>query len=178
MTVEFGLVRATDIQAFGQPGQRTFRLRLVGEGGETGSIWLEKEQLQALSLAMKQMLAQLEYEQEPPAADAGDFPASADHDLRAGRLGMGFFPADRTVVLYAYEIGAADDDDDPAIRARFSQEQCASLVVNLDEIIAGGRPICPLCAAPIEPTGHACIRSNGHSHQPIPRENQPDDSND
>jgi uncharacterized repeat protein (TIGR03847 family) len=168
MTAEFGLALAIDAQSFGQPGERTFRLRVVGESSDTASIWLEKEQLQALSLALKQMLAQLEYDQEPPPPSLGDFPASAGHDFRAGRLGMGFHPADRTIVLYTYELGSAsEDDDDPTLRVRLTQEQSASLTSVLDEIIAGGRPICPLCGAPME-GNHACIRSNGHSKQPIP----------
>lgn len=168
MTAEFGMARGVDVQAFGQPGQRTFRLRIVGEGADTASIWLEKEQLQALSLALKQMLAQLEYDQEPPAADVGEFPVSADHDFRAGKLGMGFHEEDRSVVLFTYELGRSEDDDEAALHVRISQEQSASLVVSLDEIIAGGRPVCPLCGMPIEASGHACIRSNGHSKQPIP----------
>jgi len=175
MTSEFGLARGIDVQAFGQPGQRTFRLRIVGSGSETASIWLEKEQLQALSLALRQMLSQLEYDQEPPAAGVGEFPVTADHDFRAGRLGMGFQPDDRTVVLLTYEIGATEDDDDPTLRMRLSQEQSASLILNLDEIIAGGRPTCPLCGAPVEASGHACIRSNGHSKQPIPDEHAGED---
>jgi uncharacterized repeat protein (TIGR03847 family) len=168
MTTEFEQGRAIDVQAFGQPGQRTFRLRIVGQASETASIWLEKEQLQALSLALKQMLAQLDYEEDPPNADVGDFPASADHDFRAGRLGMGFQPSDRTVVLFVYEIGAPEDEEAPTLRVRLDQEKCASLTVNLDDIIAGGRPQCPLCGMPMEAVGHACIRSNGHSKQPIP----------
>jgi uncharacterized repeat protein (TIGR03847 family) len=175
MTSDFGLARAIDIQSFGQPGQRTFRLRVAGSGAETASVWLEKEQLQALSLALRQMLAQLEYDQEPPPADVGEFPITADHDFRAGRLSMGFHPDDRTVVLFTYELGATDDDDEPTLRVRLTQEQSASLIVNLDEIIAGGRPTCPLCGAPIDAAGHACIRSNGHSKQPIPDERAGDD---
>jgi uncharacterized repeat protein (TIGR03847 family) len=177
MTTDFGVAKAVDAQSFGQPGQRTFRLRIIGESQESASLWLEKEQLQALSLALKQMLAQLEYNDEPPEADAGDFPVVADHDFRVGRLGMGFNAADRTVILYTYEIGAADDDDaEPSIRVRLTQEASASLSAKLDDIVAGGRPVCPLCGSPIEPSGHACVRSNGHSQQPIPDEQSDDES--
>lgn len=115
------------------------------------------------------MLAQLEYDKDPPAADVGEFPASAEHDFRVGRMGMGFDASDRTVVLYMYEIGV-EDEEEPTLRARISQENSASLSVQLDEIIAGGRPICPLCGLAMEATGHACVRSNGHSKQPIPDE--------
>jgi uncharacterized repeat protein (TIGR03847 family) len=172
---DFGVAQRVDAQAFGQPGQRTFRLRVIGSAAESASLWMEKEQMQALSMALKQMLSQLEYDDTPPPADVGEFPVVADHDFRVGRMGMGFNPADRTVVLYTYEIGV-EDDDDPTLRVRLTQEQCASLGVQLDEIIAGGRPLCPLCGLAIDPEGHACVRSNGHSKQPIPEEDADDES--
>lgn len=175
MTVEFGVARGIDAQAFGQPGQRTFRLRVVSDGGASASLWLEKEQMQALSMALKQMLAQLEYDQEPPTADVGEFPVVADHDFRVGRMGMGFSATDRTVVLYTFELGVDEDEEDPTLRVRLTQEQSTSLAVQLDEIIAGGRPVCPLCGLPMDRDGHACVRSNGHSKQPIPEENQDDE---
>jgi uncharacterized repeat protein (TIGR03847 family) len=173
VTADFGLARGIDSQVFGQPGQRTFRLRIVGAQSETASVWLEKEQMQALSLALKQMLGQLEYVAEPPLADVGEFPVAADHDVRVGRMGMGFNAPDRTVILYLYEAGL-EDDDDPTVRVALTQEQCASLLAQLDEVIASGRPICPLCGSPIDADGHMCVRSNGHSKQPIPDEDEGD----
>lgn len=173
MTVDFGIARGIDAQTFGQPGERTFRLRILGVSAESASLWMEKEQIQALSMALKQMLSQLEYKEQPPAADAGDFPTVAQHDFRVGRMGMGFNADDRTVLLYTYEIGV-EDEDDPTLRVRLTQEQCASLGEQLDDIIVGGRPVCPLCGVAMSPTGHACVRSNGHSKQPIPDE-EPDD---
>jgi len=175
MTVEFDVARGIDAQTFGQPGQRTFRLRIAGGAGQSASLWMEKEQMQALSLALKQMLAQLEYDEEPPHAEVGEFPTVADHDFRVGRMGMGFNASDRTVVVFAFEIGVDEDDDEPTLRVRLTQEHCASLSAQLDEIIAGGRPVCPLCALPIDASGHACVRSNGHSRQPIPDESNDDE---
>jgi uncharacterized repeat protein (TIGR03847 family) len=175
MTIEFGVARGIDAQSFGQPGQRTFRLRVLSANSESASLWMEKEQMQALSIALKQMLSQLEYSESPPPASAGDFPVVADHDFRVGRMGMGFNASDRTVVLYTFELGAGDaDEDEPTLRARLTQEQSASLSVQLDDIIAGGRPVCPLCALPMD-EAHACIRSNGHSKQPIPEEPSDDE---
>src|SRR5437879_6300337 len=161
MTMEFGVARGIDAQAFGQPGQRTFRLRIVGADGQSASLWMEKEQMQALSLAIKQMLGQLEYNQEPPPPDVGEFPNVAEHDFRVGRMGMGFNPSDRTVVLYTYELGV-EDEDDPSLRVRLTQEQCASLGLQLDEIIAGGRPGCPLCGLAMAAAHHAQTMAAAH----------------
>jgi uncharacterized repeat protein (TIGR03847 family) len=175
MTIEFGVAHGIDAQSFGQPGQRTFRLRVLGASGESASLWMEKEQMQALSIALKQMLSQLEYSDEPPPASAGDFPVVAEHDFRVGRMGMGFNASDRTVVLYTFELGAGDaDEDEPTLRARLTQQHSASLSVQLDDIISGGRPVCPLCALPMD-EAHTCIRSNGHSKQPIPEEPSDDE---
>ncbi len=177
MSTDLGVARGIDAQAFGQPGQRTFRLRIVGEDGDTASLWMEKEQLQALSLALKQMLGQLDYNADPPAADAGAFPVVAAHDFRVGRMGMGFNAADGTVALYLYEVNV-EDEDDPTLRARVTREQCASLSAQLDDIVAGGRPACPLCGLAMEAGGHACVRANGHSKQPIPDEEAGGDEDD
>jgi uncharacterized repeat protein (TIGR03847 family) len=133
--------------------------------------------MQALSLALKQMLSQLEYDSEPPPSSVDDFPPGASQDFRVGRMGMGFNSADRTVILYLYEAGL-DEDDEATLHARLSQEQCASLGASLDEIIAGGRPVCALCGAPMDASGHMCVRTNGHSNQPIPESEAGDDGED
>ena len=177
MTIELGLATAIDAQAFGQPGQRTFRLRLLGEQSEAASLWVEKEQLQALSLALKQMLAQLDFEAAAPVAGIAEFPVVAEHDFRVGRMGMGYSPSDSTIVLFTYEIGV-EDEEEPTLRVRLSQAQSSTLGEQLDEIIAGGRPVCPLCGLPMEPGGHACVRTNGHSKQPIPDEESDDDESE
>ena len=46
------------VEAIGEPGQRRFRFMAV-VGGDTFIIWMEKQQLQALGLALEQMLEQL-----------------------------------------------------------------------------------------------------------------------
>ncbi len=165
MTIDFGLARGIDAQSFGQPGQRTFRLRVVGAAFESASLWMEKEHLQALSLSLQQVLSELKHEAAPQPADVGEFPDTADHDFRVGRIGIGLSPSDRTVIL---QVGEPGEGEDYKLRFRLTLDHCASLVVQLIGIIAAGRPRCPLCGLPIDPTGHTCSRSNGHSREPIP----------
>ncbi len=168
---DLGLAREVDAEAIGEPGKRVFRLRVVGEHGEAASVWLEKEQLQALALAIRQVLAQLNYQEEAGVAPhrISDFPEQVDAECKAGRMGMGYSEPDRSLVLFVYEIGA-DEDAEPTMILRISQDQATSLGHVLEEIIAGGRPICFLCGSPIDPGGHVCARANGHFDQPIPKE--------
>lgn len=166
MTADFGYARRIDAESFGEPGQRTFRLRIEGSGGETATLWVEKQQVQALELALRQMLTQLEH--GPTAApDMTGFPQDPEHEFRVGRMSMGYDPADKRVILQAYELTAGDDAE-PEITTKLLADQCAALRAKLSEIIAGGRPICPLCEGPIDASGHSCIRSNGHREDPIP----------
>jgi uncharacterized repeat protein (TIGR03847 family) len=173
MTFELGLALHVDAETFGSPGERTFRLRLAGAAGDTAGLWMEKQQFIALSLAMAQVLSQIRFEEATGSTSAFSFPESLDHEFKVGRMAVGLDAADKTVALYAYDITADEDDSDPTLRVRLSLEQCALLRPQLEEIVVQGRPLCALCQQPVDSSGHACIRSNGHSSEPIPDEGPP-----
>ncbi len=169
MTVDLGTAQSVDAESFGQPGERTFRLRIIGAGKESASLWVEKEHLQALSLAFSQILSQFGRADASAGQGAAEFPQAVDHDLRIGRMGIGFDPADRSFVLQVYEL-ESDEDASPALNVRLRLEHCAALNGQLIRIISAGRPVCPLCGSPVNADGHACVRANGHSQQPIPEQ--------
>jgi uncharacterized repeat protein (TIGR03847 family) len=129
---------------------------------------MEKQQFQALNLAFAQVLAQIDYNERASPSDLSDFPITAEHDFRVGRIGLGFDMSERTVVLDTYEIGNEEEDAEATLRVRLSPGQCAFLVEQLSDIIAKGRPQCPLCGASIDGDQHICIRANGHMRLPIP----------
>ena len=54
---ELGRAELLDAEAIGQPGNRRFRIYARSSRG-TASLWLEREQMEALSLAIDQLLAQ------------------------------------------------------------------------------------------------------------------------
>lgn len=175
MTADFGTARAIDAQAQGEPGARTFQLRIIGSNFESASLWLEKQQMQALSLALTQVLTQI----GRPNRDSegiSSFPEGPDHDFRVGRMAIGFDPSTGTVVLHVFDLSRDEDEGEPDVQVRVTSDACASLNSVLQEIIASGRPQCPLCGVPLDPAGHACIRANGHTKQPIPDDRVDDDS--
>lgn len=174
MSIELGLARAIDAESFGQPGQRTFRLRILGQNSESASLWMEKEQFQALALAFGQVLSELRHSGPPKDTPVLEYPEIADHDFKVGRMALSIDTATRTVVLYLSDIEAAESDD-PTLRVGVTNDHCAALREQLDEIVSRGRPVCPLCHAPMDEAGHACIRGNGHSSQPIPDEHAGDE---
>jgi uncharacterized repeat protein (TIGR03847 family) len=163
---DFGKVDTFEAEAIGQPGQRTFRLRIRNQT-DAASIWLEKEQLAALSLAIRQILAQVSggkmTEPRSPSALSPDFPSQPSLELKVGRLGLGYDASEATLVLFAYELEEEHKEDSPPFfTCRVSQEQSRALCDMADAVVTAGRPICPLCDGPIDPEGHVCPRSNGH----------------
>ncbi len=170
MVIDFGVAQGIEARSAGTPGQRTFHLCILGEAGQSASLKLEKQHLVGLQTGLRALLAQIRHQEAPEVRGAVRLPPTVDYDFPVGQLGIGFSSADRTIVLEARELEVEDSRDAVTIRARFTPSQGASLAAQLEEIIAAGRPICPLCWAPIDPEGHVCVKSNGHSQQPIPRE--------
>jgi uncharacterized repeat protein (TIGR03847 family) len=173
---DFGRAERLEPEAIGEPGQRTFRLRALS-GNDTASLWLEKEQLAALTLAIRQLLEQTSSGETPaePAAPAPDaaFPDQAQVDFKIGRLGLGYDEAKRMVVIFAYAEGEAEEEDkekSPTFSCQVTRGQCRSFAERAEEVISAGRPICLLCGAPLDRGGHKCQRRNGHSPRPIPTE--------
>lgn len=184
---DFGPVDLVQADAVGVPGNRRFRLR-ARAGADFALIWVEREQVQALALALEQLLAQvqLQRQERPVAADAGhildDFPPSPRLEFTAGRMGLGYDEERDLAVLELTDIQAnLDDDDDeeealPGLPApddtpdvltltlRFRRGQAAALKEQCETTLKAGRPRCPLCGAPMAADGsHFCIRANGHA---------------
>jgi uncharacterized repeat protein (TIGR03847 family) len=68
--------------------------------------------------------------------------------------------ADR-VVLIAEE--ATEDEEGGAIgRFVITREQAAAMAVHTETLVSAGRPPCPLCGHPLNPSGHTCPKTNGH----------------
>ena len=64
-------------------------------------------------------------------------------------------------ILAAFET--SDDEDGPdVLRVRVTAATARSFVRQAAEVIASGRPPCPLCGQPLDKQGHICPRRNGH----------------
>jgi len=168
MMINFGVAPHIEAQATGSPGQRTFQLRILGEANQSASFKLEKEFLLGLRMGLYEVLAKTSHRRKSEAAGVVYFPPTPDYDFPVGALGLGL--SDGKIVLEVRQLEAEEDQDTTVIRTQFMLEQGATLATQLDEIIAAGRPICSLCKSPIDPEGHVCAKSNGHSQQPVPEE--------
>jgi uncharacterized repeat protein (TIGR03847 family) len=147
----------------GEPGQRMFFLQ-ARQDATVVTLKCEKQQVGALAEYLSGLLEDL------PTVDPDSVPTLLQvvepivTEWPIGTLAVAWDEnADRMVLvaeeLLDEEAAAAGAD---AGQARFSlkREQVAGFVTRARELVAGGRPPCPLCGAPLDPQGHACPRLN------------------
>lgn len=150
-------------EALGEPGQRRFRLMAV-IGDETRIVWLEKEQLRRLGQALEQVLENLP-DRGPDiasvSASIADFQLDSRHQIRAGRMELGYDEHRHRLIILAHDL-EAEDVGSPAFVCRLSPGQARELAEEAAVVVSAGRPICPLCGRPMAPTGHSCEKQNGH----------------
>lgn len=160
---EFNNVTSLRAEALGEPGQRTFRI-LVDGGASTAVIWLEKEQLFQLALAMHRLVATLPEGQSDQSerVEEGSATLPSQLEFKLGKLALGHDPASENFVIDAHDV-ESDEDAPPVLRVRGDRSQIESFAEEAIKVCAAGRPMCPLCGGPIDRTGHPCPRTNGHA---------------
>jgi uncharacterized repeat protein (TIGR03847 family) len=167
--IEMHPVSRITVGAVGPPGQRVFLLQ-ASHSHETITLKIEKEQAQVLGQGIDQLLDELA-ERFPREISKMEEPLSSEFMLREpieplfviGQMGLGYDESEDTLVLVAQELTLEDEVHD-ARGARFwaTRGQMLALSRHIKEVVAQGRPICPMCNRPIDPDGHFCPKSNGH----------------
>ncbi len=170
----------------GEPGDRTFFLQ-ARDGVRVVSVALEKVQVSVLAERLGELLNELdrrgvEVAHGPEAVDTASELASDTEPLdeplneafRAGSLTLGWDVVAERVLVEARAqdedgepIDPDDDDDEDEdgpdlLRVRLTADAARSFVARAVQVVASGRLPCPLCGAPLDPTGHICPRRNGH----------------
>ena len=162
--------------AVGEPGQRTFYLQ-AASGADQVTLLVEKEQVRRLAESLQTWLPELAADRpedpgEAAAAEAGELALEAplEPDFRVGQLQLRYDDERDRVVIVATELQLEDaDDDDPLeppeplqVRLFVTRPQLRVLARHGSQVVAKGRPLCPLCGNPLDPTGHICPALNGH----------------
>ena len=163
----------------GLPGQRTFFLQ-ARDAGRIVSVALEKVQVAVLADRLNELLDELENRgiteaAAEPADDEAPLDEPINEAFRAGVLTLGWDgDAERILVeareeteegetLEDVEAPADDSEDGPdLLTVRITPPAARAFVERAVRVIASGRPACPMCGQPLDPTGHICPRRNGH----------------
>jgi uncharacterized repeat protein (TIGR03847 family) len=194
MSIDLGMVSMIGADAVGQPGQRRFRM-FVRNTRTSAVMWMEKEHLNSLSLALDQFLA-LATEGEILRTEASaqasspaikgmppDFPLSPTYEFQVGQMKLNYDEREGTFVLNVTPIEiilepgqepAIEMREDDSIQFAFTQQDAQDLSQAITQVVSAGRPVCPLCGAPLDGGPHACVKQNGH-REIIPIEQDDDE---
>jgi len=173
----------------GQPGQRTFFLQ-ASAAGRTTSVALEKTQVEALAERIDELLDEVVRRTGGSAPvpavaptellDNRPLEVPVEEEFRVGTMALAWDGAEERMILEAQalvEIEAEDEDDleaaeemllqdeengPPLLRVRLTGAQARSFAKRALDVVAAGRPPCPLCSLPLDPEGHVCPRQNGY----------------
>ena len=155
------------VAAVGEPGQRRFFLLATGSG-RTLTLGCEKSQLQALIVRVHQMLEAQQIEAPERAAEAApNDEAPGEPEWQIGEMGLGYHDARKMFVLVASQSAAGDPgeaplaDDAPSVRFWLSHDQVIAFSKQAESVLSAGRPLCPRCGLPMDPSGHPCPVMNG-----------------
>jgi len=165
----------------GEPGDRSFYLQAI-EDARTVSVLLEKQQVTVLAervTALLQEVARRFGPDVPTVAgdpDADPLAVPLEEEFRVGTMGLGWDADSRTIVVELLAVSEEevdesvvldDGDEGPdALRVFLSPIQARAFAERAEKVVSAGRPPCPLCAEPLDATGHVCVRLNGYHRRP------------
>jgi uncharacterized repeat protein (TIGR03847 family) len=160
----------------GEPGERTFFLQARG-GGRLVSVVLEKVQVALLAEKLEELLAEAQRRFGVPTVEASASPDDnepldlpLEEEFRVGTLGLAWDGDSQTVVIEAIAVGEqeADEPDEEELadldrlRVRLTPAATRAFIARAKRVVAAGRPPCPFCGQPLDPSGHLCPRHNGY----------------
>ena len=172
----------------GQPGERAFFLQ-AREGNRITSVACEKQQVSVLAEHLDKVLDEVVRRTAgggtvPSAAakarDIDPLDAPITEEFRVGTMTIAWDPTIDRIVIELFsnvdteaeeaEVEApepaveADDtvDADEVFVVKITASYARDFVARAQALVSAGRPPCPFCLQPLDPSGHICPRANGY----------------
>jgi uncharacterized repeat protein (TIGR03847 family) len=150
----------------GPPGGRTFFLQARG-GGRLFSVSLEKVQVSVLADRLNDLLdTHAEGAATEPLGDGDTDPLETpiEDEFRVDTLSLAWDTERGQVVIECHdqdpdEVGEGELS---TLRVVVSPSAARAFARRCTKVIAAGRPSCPFCGQPLDPSGHICPRANGY----------------
>jgi uncharacterized repeat protein (TIGR03847 family) len=142
----------------GPVGDRVFLLQ-CSQGAERLTLKLEKQQVAVLASYLARIVRDVGRPGSLPQSVA--FHADEEPLWVVGTIAVSYDEVAGRVVVVAEEL-VADDEESSVARISISLEQAAAFAIVATSLVEAGRPPCPLCGLPLDPSGHDCPRTNGH----------------
>lgn len=152
------------LATIGDPGSRAFFI-CARSRDRTLTLACEKAQVQSLLVRLQQLLES----QGIPADKKSERKTSlqpGEPEWKVAAIGLGYHESRRMFVIVASQTateegGSTPDDTATTVRFWLSAQQVQAFSQQAEQILSAGRPLCPRCGLPIDPSGHPCPAANG-----------------
>jgi uncharacterized repeat protein (TIGR03847 family) len=146
------------IGTIGPVGDRLFLLQ-CRQGPTLLTLKIEKQQVAVVA----DYVARIVRDQPRPGhlPEELELEEPAEPAWAVGTVGVSYDESDDRVILVIEEL-VPEDETGAIARLSISREQAAAFAIHATRLVESGRPPCPLCGSPLDPSGHECPRTNGH----------------
>ena len=159
------------VGVIGEVGNRLF-LFYCRQGLVETTVKVEKRQVSVLSSYLGRIVKELGRPGHLP--DDLAFYGTEEFEWVVGTIGVSYDEEIDRVIVVLEEVGLGDDEEADGeadeedmergnvLRVALTREQAAAFAIHATRLVEAGRPPCPLCSLPLDPSGHDCPRTNGH----------------
>jgi uncharacterized repeat protein (TIGR03847 family) len=152
------------VAALGEVGHRLF-LFYCRQGIAETTVKVEKQQIAVLAGYLGRIVRELGRPGHLP--EDLDFAGAEDFEWVVGTIGVSYDEELDRIVVVLEEVGDDEEEEEGSdagnvLRVALSREQAAAFAIHATRLVEAGRPPCPLCSLPLDPSGHDCPRTNGH----------------
>jgi uncharacterized repeat protein (TIGR03847 family) len=177
---EFDPARRFVVGTVGPAGQRAFYLQAT-DGMRLVTVGLEKQQVSILADRINDVLDELAPAQASEPGSPGGLPEDTeplatpfDEDWRVQTLALSWDEERQQLVIECHDhdpdelAEGTEPTDEPSplalnsLRVRLDPAAARAFARRSTKIVSAGRPPCPFCAGPLDPSGHICPRANGY----------------
>jgi len=163
--VDFDAPDHCTVGTLGEVGHRLF-LFYCRQGLDETTVKVEKQQIAVLATYLGRIVR--EFGRPGHLPEDMTFEGTEDPEWVVGTIGVSYDEEIDRIVVVLEEVGDEDEDDEEekesghVLRVALSREQAAAFAIHATRLVEAGRPPCPLCGLPLDPSGHDCPRTNGH----------------
>jgi uncharacterized repeat protein (TIGR03847 family) len=146
------------VDAVGPVGERVFLLQ-CRQGPVVLTLKVEKSQVAVLASYLARIVRELG---TPGHVDAQlETIGDVEPDWIVGTIGVSYDEDMDRLTVVAEEL-VAEDEEGAVLRMALTRAQAGAFAIRATQLVESGRPPCPLCGLPLDPSGHDCPRTNGH----------------
>ena len=168
-TIDFDPPTRCVVGTVGDPGERTFFVQVRAEG-RSAAVSIEKFHVTTLADRINDVLDRVAGATGSEAAaalvaDNDPLETPIEEDFRVSTVRLLWDAEREAVVVELFDEDPDEVETTDGVRIWLTPQYARAFARRALAIAAAGRPPCPFCGGPLDPTGHICPRANGYRRQ-------------